>query len=452
MESSRQRIHLIAMGGSVMHGLAIALQKLGHSVTGSDDHFFDPSKTSLEQHGLLPSNEGYNAKHIAPDIDMVVLGMHAAKDNVELIEAHKKNIPVFSFPQFVYTRSQDKQRIVIGGSHGKTTITAMIMHVLNVLNRDFDFVVGADVSNIQGRVRLSEAPLIIIEGDEYLSSRIDTTPKFLNYQHHIGLISGIAWDHINVFPTEEEYVQQFDKFADTTPKAGTLIFNNEDSLASVIGSKERTDVRAIPYETHPYIVEDGETCLLYKNEKIPIRIFGKHNILNLNGARQVLSRLSVSDDDFYQAIRSFELPSLRMQLLKSNGEESSVYRDYAHAPSKVAATTLALKEQYPKRDLIACLELHTYSSLDKSFLKHYDGSLNCCNEAIIFYNPAVLKQKNREWVNEDEILSAFHFPHLQVITDVKHLEEVLGQIQLKRKNILLMSSANFGGIDLESVF
>ncbi len=451
MESNLNRVHIIAMGGSVMHALAIALKKQGVAITGSDDSFFNPSKARLEEHDLLPDKEGWFPENIDDTIDVVLLGMHAHEDNAELVRAQELNLTIMSFPEFIYSQSKNKQRLVVAGSHGKTTITSMIMHVLKFHNRAFDYVVGAKVPGFAETVKLSDAPVIIIEGDEYLSSRIDPTPKFLRYHHHIGLISGIAWDHVNVFPTEDDYVRQFDLFADNSPKAGSLVYNDEDALAPVIGSKERDDVRRLPYTTHPHEIVDGITYLIDGDERVKLKIFGKHNLLNLSGAKEVLKRLSITQDNFYDAIKSFQLPALRLNVVKSNSN-STIFRDYAHAPSKVEATAIAVKSQFPDRDLVGVYELHTYSSLNKDFLNRYADTLKYCNEAIVYYNPEVIAQKKLTAFEPQDVIDAFKHPHLRVCNDVAELENDLKAIELTGKNVLLMSSANFGGLNINKLF
>ena len=451
MDNELQKVHLIAMGGSVMHALAIALKNNGIEVSGSDDQFFDPSLTQLKNSGLLPEKEGWDADRITPNLDAVILGMHAHLDNPELVRAQELGLKIYSFPEFILEQSKNKQRIVVGGSHGKTTITSMIMHVLKFHDRKFDYVVGARLKGFDNMVQLSDAPIIIIEGDEYLSSRIDPTPKFLNYQHHIGLISGIAWDHINVFQTEEDYVHQFDLFGDATPKAGSLAYNEDDPLSQIIGAKERPDVIQLPYSVHPHVVENGVTYLINGDEQIRLRIFGKHNMLNLSGAMQVCSRLSINKDDFYDAIKSFESPALRMQIM-AEGKDYAIFRDYAHAPSKVEATTFSLKEQFPERELIACLELHTYSSLNKSFLHQYQDTLKYCNKAAVFYDPGAVEQKKLERISDEDIIKAFNFNGLKVFSRKEELTEFLKSQNLSNKNLLLMSSANYGGADLKEIF
>ena len=451
MDSNLKRVHIIAMGGSVMHALAITLHKQGVKVTGSDDEFLNPSRARLDEHGLLPEKEGWDPDRIDETIDIVLLGMHAHKDNVELVRAQQLKLTILSFPEFIHQQSKFKQRIVIAGSHGKTTITSMIMHVLKFHKRKFDYVVGAKVKGFNETVKLSDAPIIIIEGDEYLSSRIDPTPKFLHYHHHIGLISGIAWDHVNVFPTEEAYVHQFDLFADASPKAGSLAYNDEDVLAPAIGSKERADVLPLPYTTHQHEIIDGITYLINGDARVKLKIFGKHNLLNLSGAKEVLSRLSITKENFYDAIKSFELPALRLNVVKSSNS-STIFRDYAHAPSKVEATAIAVKSQFPDRDLLGVFELHTYSSLDKAFFNRYAGTLKYCNEAIVYYNPKAIAQKKLNEFQPQDVINAFKHPHLSVVNDVDELKELLKEVDLSNKNVLMMSSANFGGLDINKLF
>lgn len=434
-----------------MHALAIAIKGLGYEVTGSDDNFFDPSKSRLREHSLLPDSAGWNHQNINKSIDVVILGMHAHADNPELLKAQELGLRIVSFPEFIYDFSREKQRVVIGGSHGKTTITSMVMHVLKFHNRDFDYVVGAKVIGFEETVKLSDAPIIVIEGDEYLSSRIDATPKFHHYHHHIGLISGIAWDHVNVFPTEENYLEQFEIYAQSTPKGGTLIYNVEDHKVEKIGGKVRDGVTSTPYKSHSYETINGETFLLHHDRKTKVKIFGRHNMLNLNGAKEILLALGVSDSEFYEAIQTFELPSLRLNVIKE-GENTTVFRDYAHAPSKVKATVVAVKHLHPKRKLTGVFELHTYSSLNKNFFERYRGSLDPCEQAIVFYNPKAVLQKKLEAISPADIHSAFGHSNLKVMSDPEELKTTLQSIQLKNQDILLMSSSNFGELDLSNLF
>jgi UDP-N-acetylmuramate: L-alanyl-gamma-D-glutamyl-meso-diaminopimelate ligase len=445
------RIHFIAIGGSVMHNLAIALKEAGHVVSGSDDEIFEPSKSRLQEFGLLPALAGWQPENISRDIDLVILGMHAKKDNPELLKAQELDIKIYSFPEYIVARAIDKQRVVIAGSHGKTTITAMIIHVLNYYKKPFDYVIGARVGNLKNTVKLSDAPIIIIEGDEYLSSALDPTPKFIRYQHHIGLISGISWDHANVYSTEEEYVKQFDHFADATPKAGILIYNEEDAMATVIGAKERADVLVIGYRTHPYLEENGKAYLVGDDKNnVPVKIFGKHNMQNLSAAKEVLRKIGITNEQFYHAIQHFEGAAGRLQKIMDR-TNMTLFKDYAHAPSKVKASTHAVKEMYPDRELIACLELHTFSSLNKNFLKQYDGTMRYASEAIVYYNPEKVKQKGLEAINESDIKKAFGDNDILVFDNSDKLQEHLSTQNWSHKNLLMMSSGNFNGIELNAL-
>ncbi|MDH4090042.1 MAG: Mur ligase family protein [Cyclobacteriaceae bacterium] len=448
MPQEKQRIHFIAIGGSVMHNLAIALKEAGHDVTGSDDEIQNPSRSRLESHGLMPDKVGWRPDVITGDLDAVILGMHARKDNPELLKAQDLGLKIFSFPEYIYEHAKDKQRIVIAGSHGKTTITAIAVHVLNYFNRKFDYVIGARVKGIENTVKLSDAPIIVIEGDEYLSSALDPTSKFLRYKHHIGLISGISWDHANVFHAEEEYVKQFDLFADETPKGGTLIYCEQDSLALIIGKKERSDVHAIPYRSHPHTGDkNGQFYLTNGNEKYPIKIFGAHNFQNISGAKEILKKVGIQAEMFYEALSSFEGAAGRLEKIKDD-HSSTVFKDFAHAPSKVKATVRALKEIYPTRDLVACLELHTYSSLNKNFLPQYTNSMKPAQVQIVYFNPEKMKANDIAPLTESEIRVAFNAPEILVFQDAVKLREYLLQVSWKNKNLLMMSSGNFGGIDI----
>lgn len=451
MQQQKKRIHFIAIGGSVMHNLAIALKQAGHQVTGSDDEIFEPARGALTAHGILPASEGWHPEKLSSDIDVVMLGMHALKDNPELIRAQELGLKIYSFPDYIYEQSQNKQRIVIAGSHGKTTITAIIIHVLAVCGRKFDYVIGARVRGIEQTVKLTDAPIIVIEGDEYLSSALDPIPKFLRYHHHIGLISGIAWDHANVFPTEEEYVRQFDLFADQTPKGGILIYCEQDSMALIIGKKERTDVTAISYKSHPHTYDgDGHFSLVDNRHKYPVKIFGSHNFQNINGAKEVLKRIGVTNEEFYNAISTFEGAAGRLEVV-GQSDSVTVYKDFAHAPSKVKATVKAVKEIYPARDLVACVELHTYSSLNKKFLPQYKDTLKNAQTAIVYFNPEKVHAKKMEVPTRSDIQSAFANPNIEVFDQPGKMESFLVSQEWKNKNLLMMSSGNFGGLDIRKL-
>lgn len=444
---SNHSIHFIAIGGSVMHQLAISLKKSGFSVSGSDDEIFDPAKTILRNAGIISDSHGWQPETITKELDAVILGMHANNDNPELEKAKELGLKIYSFPEFIYENCKDKQRIVISGSHGKTTITAIIIHVLNYFERKFDYVIGAMVTGIEQTVKLSDAPIIVIEGDEYPSSPEDKLPKFLNYHHHIGLISGIAWDHINAFPNEEEYTHQFDIFADSTPKAGSLVYNEEDPMVDIICSKERLAVVKLSYKTHPYEIEQDHIYLVDGAHKIPIHIFGKHNIQNISGAKTLLNRIGIKDHQFYEAIQSFRGVDKRLQKL-DNPNGSIIYSDYAHSPTKVSASIAAIKELYSQHKIIACLELHTYSSLNKKFIDQYKDSLELADRGIIYINPETVKQRNLEPLTEAEVKNAFDRQDLEIINDTQPVQRLISSPLDQKTVLILMSSGNFGGLKI----
>lgn len=431
-----------------MHSLALALHQGGIKVSGSDDMIFEPSRSRLDASGLLPEDIGWRPSMIHQDLDAVILGMHAKEDNPELARARELNLPVFSYPDFIYQQSRDKQRIVIAGSHGKTTITSMIIHVLNYWNRSFDYVVGAHLEGFDNTVKLSDAPIIIIEGDEYLTSTLDPTPKFLKYHHHIGLVSGVSWDHINVFPTIDEYVKQFDLFADATPKAGSLIYCEEDDLATVICGKQRPDVTSIPYQEHPSTIDNEQTFLTTDNGPVSVEVFGRHNMQNFSGAKEVLQKIGITAEQFYEAIPTFKGARNRLELVNKNNQ-TAIFKDYAHAPSKLAATTKALKEQFPDRSLVACIELHTYSSLNKKFLCQYSDSFDSADIPIVYYNPQIIEHKNLEPISKEEVKAAFNRTDLLVFDDINALEHFLLKQNWVGKNLLMMSSGNFHNLSIK---
>ncbi|MCU0450707.1 MAG: Mur ligase domain-containing protein [Bernardetiaceae bacterium] len=445
------KIHFIAIGGSVMHNLAIALKLKGYQVSGSDDEIYEPSHTRLRTHGLLPAQEGWFPEKITADLEAVVLGMHARADNPELARARELGLRVYSYPEYIYEQSRNKERVVVAGSHGKTTITAMIMHVLAYHQQPFDYMIGALVPGFDTTVRLSEsAPVIVIEGDEYLASPTDPTPKFLHYRHHIGLVSGIAWDHVNVFPVFDDYVRQFERFASQTPKAGCLIYCEEDDLATIVATSNqmREDILVQSYKTHKNkVLDNGTTQLITDDGRVEVPFFGRHNMQNLNGARLVCHRLGISDERFYQAIATFKGASRRLETVGKNAQ-TIIFRDFAHAPSKLKATTQAVKEQFANRQLVACAELHTYSSLNKNFIGQYKGALDQADRAIVYYNPKAVALKRLEPIDPEEIVKAFGRPGLKVFTDSAALKAHLTEQNWANKNLLLMSSGTFDNLDL----
>ncbi len=445
-----KKVHFIAVGGSAMHNLAISLANLGNTVTGSDDHFYNPSKANLAKAGILPEQEGWDPARIHKGLDIVILGMHAKRDNPELQRALDLDLPILSYPELVYKLCQDKQRVVVAGSHGKTTVTSMILHILKAAGKDFDYLVGAAVPGFDISVKLTdEAPVVVIEGDEYLSSALDEKPKFLNYNHHIGVVTGIAWDHINVFPTMHKYVRQFDHFADNSPKGGILIFDEDDDIASVVCKKEREDVTPMPYQTHPHRVENGTTYLIHDGQEYPIRFFGTHNMQNVNAAKTVCTQLGIQDDEFYAAIQTFTGAANRLEKVLDKAGKS-VYKDFAHAPSKVKATVEAMKQSFPGKPLTALLELHTFSSLNKNFLGQYKGTLAPADSALVYVNPDVFKQKNLDMFSEKEIQDAFEKEGLKVAFSAEDIQKFLASHAGSAGNVLIMTSGTFGGVEFNN--
>ncbi|MDP1624002.1 MAG: Mur ligase family protein [Bacteroidales bacterium] len=443
-------VHFIAIGGSAMHNLAIALHKKGYTVTGSDDEIFEPSRSRLAACNILPESLGWTPSRITNILDAVILGMHAKSDNPELLKAKELGIRIFSYPEYLYEQSKNKKRVVIGGSHGKTTITAMILHVLQKAGVECDYMVGAQLEGFDVMVRLTdEAPVMVIEGDEYLTSPIDLRPKFHLYKPDIALLSGIAWDHINVFPTFESYVDQFVIFINQISKGGTLIYCSDDDELSRICPDSRHDIRIVPYSAHSYEISNGVTSIKFGNRSFPLQIFGRHNLMNLNGARLICAQLGVDDLTFYEEIQTFKGASKRLELIAKNGSRI-VYKDFAHAPSKVKATLQALKEQFPGRNIIACLELHTYSSLNKEFLNHYQGTLEPADAAIVYFSPHALQLKRLPEITEQQVKDGFNKKGLEVFTDSKLLEERLLMDKYPETVLLMMSSGNYDGIDLQN--
>lgn len=444
-------VHFIAIGGAAMHNLAIALHNKGYQVTGSDDEIFNPSKSRLEAKGLLPKAYGWFPEKITSNLDAVVLGMHAKADNSELLKAQELNLKIYSYPEFLYEQSKNKTRVVIGGSHGKTTITSMILYVMQYHDRDVDYMVGAQLEGFDVMVKLTEEnDFMVLEGDEYLSSPIDRRPKFHLYKPNIALLSGIAWDHINVFPTYENYVDQFKIFVDSIVKGGSINYNEEDpEVKRVVEASENT-IRKIPYQTPEYTVENGQTLLETPEGQLPIEVFGKHNLNNLAGAKWICQHMGIDEDDFYEAIATFKGASKRLEKI-AESKTSVAYKDFAHSPSKVEATTKAVKEQYTNRTLIACLELHTYSSLNAEFLKEYKGALDAADVAVVFYSPHALEIKKLEAITKEQIANAFERDDLIIYTNPEEFRAFLLSQNFNNKALLLMSSGNYGGLNFDEV-
>lgn len=446
-------IHLIAMGGSIMHNLALALHDQGIKVTGSDDEIYEPAKSRLAAAGILPAAEGWFPEKLDDRPDAVILGMHARPDNPELQRASELAIPVYSFPEFIYELSKHKQRIVVGGSHGKTSITSIIMHVLQHNGRLFDYAVGAQLQGFDRMVKLTdEAPIIIIEGDEYLSDPVKRIPKFHLYQHHIGVINGISWDHINVFPTPEVYREQFRIFAEMTPKAGTLIYNQDDEQVQLVAvPRNSADVNYIGYTAHPHSIANGKTFLHTKKEgDVEIQLFGEHNLRNISAAKEVCKKIGIKATDFYEALKSFKGAAKRLEKLGAT-DSTVLYRDFAHAPSKVKATTEAVKAQFPQRKLVACVELHTFSSLNKNFLPQYASALDKADVPVVFFSPHTIQHKRMEMLTEEDLKAGFQNANLQVFTDAAALLQFLTSQNWQNTNLLLMSSGTYDKLDLEAL-
>ena len=444
-------VHFIAIGGSAMHNLAIALHNKGYNVTGSDDEIFEPSKSRLAAKSILPDSFGWFPEKINTQLDAVVLGMHAKADNPELLKAQELGLKIYSYPEFLYEQSKQKTRVVIGGSHGKTTITSMILHVMHYHDREVDYMVGAQLEGFDVMVKLTEDnDFMVLEGDEYLSSPIDRRPKFHLYKPNIALLSGIAWDHINVFPTYDNYVEQFSLFVDSIVKGGSITYNEQDvEVKRVVEASENT-IRKIPYRTPEYTVENGQTLLETPEGPLPIEVFGAHNLNNLAGAKWICQHMGIDEDDFYEAIASFKGASKRLEKI-AESKTSVAYKDFAHSPSKVEATTKAVKEQYENKTLVACLELHTYSSLNAQFLKEYKGALDAADVAVVFYSPHAVEIKKLEKVTHEQIAKAFERDDLIIYTNPDDFKNFLFSQDFSNKALLLMSSGNYGGLDFAEV-
>ena len=434
-----------------MHNLALALEHKGYQITGSDDIIYEPSKGRLAHKGLLPDTFGWFPDKISTELDAVILGMHAKPDNPELRKAQELGIKIYSYPEFLYEQSKLKTRVVIGGSHGKTTITSMILHVLNYNAIAVDYMVGAQLEGFDRMVHLTqENEFIVLEGDEYLSSPIDKRPKFHLYQPNIALLSGIAWDHINVFPTYDNYVEQFRIFVDGIVRGGSITYNEEDEeLKRVVEASENT-IRKFPYRTPEHVIDNGVTYLETEDGPMPLEVFGKHNLNNLMGAKWVCQQMGVDEADFYEAIATFKGASKRMEKL-AESKTAVAFKDFAHSPSKVKATTQAVREQYPNHKVLACLELHTYSSLNATFLEEYRGAIDAADEAVVFYSPEAVKIKRLDEVTEDQIAAAFKRTDLKIFTDPEAFQRFLFTQDFKNTALLLMSSGNYGGLDFEQL-
>ncbi len=441
-------VHFIAIGGSAMHNLAIALSRKNYNVSGSDDEIFEPSATRLKKQGIFPSQIGWNTDSIHDGLDAIIVGMHAREDNPELLKARLMGIPVYSYPEYLYEQSKDKIRVVIGGSHGKTSITAMILHAISMVGLDVDYMVGAQLEGYDCMVKLSDtAKIMILEGDEYLSSPIDRRPKFHLYHPSIALISGIAWDHINVFPTFENYVSQFDVFCQKIEKSGVLIYNQEDDVVKQLGTKYSNKLNSIAYSTPNYSTNINGTEIEFEGKKYVFQIFGAHNMQNLMGAMEICKQIGVTNDEFLSALQSFKGAGKRLQkVAEKNG--FVMFKDFAHSPSKLKATTSAVKEQFKEKQVVACMELHTFSSLNKEFLPLYHGAMKHADRAIVYFNPDVVKHKRLPAISVEEVKIAFG-DNVEVYNLTEEVLHIVKNINVNDSILLMMSSGNFDGVDYE---
>jgi UDP-N-acetylmuramate: L-alanyl-gamma-D-glutamyl-meso-diaminopimelate ligase len=443
-------VHFIAIGGSAMHNLAIALSRKGINVTGSDDEIFEPSRTRLEKQNILPNQIGWFSEKISSNLDAVILGMHAREDNPELLKAKELNIPVFSYPEYLFEQAKNKHRIVIGGSHGKTTITSMLLHVVKALNLNVDYMVGAQLDGYDCMVKLSEdAKFMILEGDEYLSSPIDRRPKFHLYAPNTALISGIAWDHINVFPTWENYIEQFDVFCQKITPNGTLVYSQDDETVKMVAERADSTLTKKPYSVPKYRIENEKTILTFHSKEYHLQIFGEHNLQNLMGAMYLAESMDISNDSFLSAIQSFTGAGKRLQKVVEN-ESFLLFKDFAHSPSKLKATTKAVKEQYADKKVIACMELHTFSSLRKDFLPLYKGAMNAADVALVYFSHEVIAHKKLAPLTIEEVQENFG-GNVKVVTNTSEVLAFIDRETQKDSVLLMMSSGNFDGIDYEKL-
>jgi UDP-N-acetylmuramate: L-alanyl-gamma-D-glutamyl-meso-diaminopimelate ligase len=447
------KIHFIAIGGAAMHNLAIALKNKGYTISGSDDEIFEPSYTHLKAYSLLPDKQGWDPNRITKDLECVILGMHAKSDNPELMRARELGIHIYSYPEYLYEQTKDKTRVVVAGSHGKTTITAMIIHVLTYYGMDFDYMVGSQIDGFETMVALNKTSKIaVFEGDEYLSSPLDLNPKFFHYHPHIALISGIAWDHINVFPTFDIYKDQFRQFINKIEKGGYLVYFSGDEVLNSLAETAPLKINKISYQEHPHTIHQGQTSLIDNGQnEISLKVFGNHNLENINGARAVCNLLDITDNQFYKAISEFAGTSKRLQILTKTSD-SIVFLDFAHSPSKVKATVDAVRKQYPEKKLVALFELHTFSSLNRDFLPEYAGTLNAADKAIVFFNKDVLIHKGMPELTNELVKSGFKNGDIEVICEIELLQKFLQSVKLENSILLLMSSGNFAGIDIKGLF
>jgi len=442
-------VHFIAIGGAAMHSLAIALAKSRmYKVTGSDDEIFEPSRSRLKEHGLLPDKMGWFPDQLTNRTKAVVVGMHATEDNPELQRAKELGLKIYSFPEYLYEKTRGKTRVVVGGSHGKTTTTAMILYVLNKLNIAADYMVGAQIEGLDNMVKLSlDAKIAVFEGDEYLTSPLDKRPKFHLYKPHIAILTGIAWDHINVFPTFDLYVEQFRKFSELIEHQGRLIYYQEDENLKKIAGNVRSDIVAFAYTTPKYTIKDEITYLETSQGEIALKIFGEHNLQNMEAARLACKQLGIQNKHFYEAIADFSGATNRLQKIFET-KNAIAFKDFAHSPSKLQATVQAVRKQYPDKKILACMELHTFSSLTEDFLPQYANCMQSADEALVYYNPEVIKHKRLKEITPDKVKEAFGGENLTVFTDSEKLQNKLRKSDMNNAVLLFMTSGNFSGVNI----
>lgn len=443
-------IHFIAIGGAIMHQLAITLHKKGDIITGSDDEIKDPALSNLTKYNLLPEAYGWFPEKITAQIDCVILGMHARADNPELLRAQELNLTIYSFPEYMYEASKEKQRIVIAGSHGKTTTTSMIMHVLRDQEKKFDYLVGAKVAGFEQSVQLTDAPIMLLEGDEYPASVLDQRPKIHFYHPHVSVLTGIAWDHVNVFPTFDFYKEQFAIYLRHILPDATLIYNAEDKAVVSLTEVEARHLKHIPYVTPSYKVQDNAVVIQTSEGVVNLQIFGAHNLQNMEAARKVCNTLGIEDRDFYKSIASFSGAARRLEKI---GERDNfiAYRDFAHAPSKLAATLNAVRERYPQHKLIACFELHTFSSLNAAFLQEYAHCMDASDFGAVFFSAHALQLKGLPSLNPEQVQAHFANDQIRIFDDKTALEQWIKQCMLPLGSpvcLLFMSSGTFDELEL----
>lgn len=436
------RIHFIAIGGAIMHNLAIDLHKNGHTISGSDDQIFEPSFSKLKKYSLMPKNLGWNADFITDEIDLIILGMHAKEDNLELKKALELGLKIQSFPEFVASQITDKKRVAIAGSHGKTSTTAMLMHILKDNNFEFDYLVGSELPGYESMVKLSNAPLIVIEADEYLSSKLDQRPKFLWYKPQLSVITGIAWDHINVFPTFELYKKAFTDFIDSHQADSSIFFYQfDEELSKIINNST--------YKCRPYTEltakNQGQYSIVLDNneEEYYFPFFGNHFLQNASAAIHLAMELGLNQKDIYKALESFPGSAKRLELVWAN-DQLFIYRDFAHSPSKVMATIKAFSRQFKDYQVFFVFEPHTFSSQQIDFIQHYNKCFEDLN-AYIFMDKKAFALKNKPMLSGPDIENAFGTNSI-LNSATELMKEIRKSSQKSKKTVwVLMSSGNMGG-------